>query len=102
MARHETCACCHARVVPIRPSFAARAAFFGALLPFAAMMLAYPFGGFLWPFIVPLLMVAGMGIGPLVDAAFAPALCPECHRRFTAVTVEEPLPAARAATILRA
>ena len=101
MARHETCACCHARVVPVRPSFAARAAFFGALLPFFALLLAYPFGGFLWPFIVPVVMLGGFGLGPLVDAAFAPATCPECNKRFTALE-REPLPAARPATILRA
>lgn len=101
MADLETCACCGARVAPVRPSIAAKAAFFAALLPLLAMLLAYPFLGFLWTFVIPVVMAAGMGIGPLIDAAFAPATCPECHRRFTAA-VEERLPAARSATILRA
>lgn len=100
MKAHETCACCRTRVIPIRPSFGARAAFYAAMTFFLAMAVGYPFLGFLWTFVIPILMVAGFGIGPLVDAAFAPALCPECHRRFTPAA--ERLPAAQPATILRA
>lgn len=101
MAAQQTCACCRARVVPVRPTLAARAAFVAALLPMLAMLLAYPFLGFLWTFAIPIVMAAGMGIGPLIDRAFAPATCPACHRRFTA-RVEDRLPAASPATILRA
>lgn len=96
MSAHETCSCCRARVNPVRPSFAARAAFFGLLLGFVGLVAAYPLFGFLWTFTIPVLMVAGMGIGPLVDAAFAPALCPSCGRRFEPApeTRVEPVPAA--------
>jgi hypothetical protein len=102
MADLETCACCGARVAPVRPSVAARLAFYAAVVPLALMLLAYPFLGFLWTFVIPVVMAAGMGIGPLIDAAFAPAICPACDRRFTAVPAEERLPAAQPATILRA
>lgn len=101
MAAHETCACCRARVVPVRPTLGARLRFYAGLLPFLAMLLGYPFLGFAWTFVIPVVMAAGFGIGPLVDAAFAPATCPACHRRFEALVADR-LPAARAATILRA
>ncbi len=84
MAAHETCACCRARVTPVRPSFAARASFFALVAGFLGLVFAYPLFGFLWTFTLPVLMVAGMGLGPLVDAAFAPPLCPDCGRRFAA------------------
>ena len=100
---HETCAACRARVEPVRPSLGSKLAFYGALAPVLAMLLAYPFFGFLWTFIVPVAMAGGMGLGPLVDAAFAPAMCPECHRRFEPLheSVPEALPESVTATMLR-
>jgi len=98
---HETCAACRARVEPVRPSFGSKLAFYAGLAPVCGILFAYPFFGFLWTFIVPLAMVAGFGIGPLVDAAFAPAMCPACDRRFEPMPASEPLPATSAATMLR-
>lgn len=100
---HETCAACRARVEPVRPSFGSKLAFWAALAPMLGMFLAYPLGGFLWTFTIPIVMVAGLGIGPLVDAAFAPAMCPACDRRFEPHVEPhtERLPDAAPATMLR-
>ena len=98
---HETCAACRARVEPVRPSLASKVAFYAALVPVLGMLLAYPFFGFLWAFLAPIVMLGGFGLGPLVDAAFAPAMCPACDRRFIAEPREERLPEAAAATMLR-
>jgi hypothetical protein len=97
---HETCAACRSSVAPIRPSLGSKLACYGGLGALLSLVLAYPFGGFLWTFTIPVLMAAGFGIGPLIDAAFAPPLCPECHRRFEPLA--EPLPKRAAPTILRA
>ncbi|MBI2394897.1 MAG: hypothetical protein HYV09_35335 [Deltaproteobacteria bacterium] len=83
---HETCAACRAQVVPVRPSLGARAAFATLGLGMLAMLFGYPFIGFLWPFVIPVVLIGGMGLGPLVDAAFAPVTCPSCHRRFEAAS----------------
>lgn len=103
MHSHETCAACRAQVTPVRASFGARVALFALGGGFLAMALAYPFFGFLWTFTIPVLMIAGMGLGPLVDAAFAPAICPSCHRRFAPATqqAEQRLPSGAQATMLR-
>ncbi len=100
---HETCAACRARVEPVRPSFGSKVAFYAGLAPFVGLVLAYPFGGFLWMFTIPILMLAGLGIGPLVDAAFAPAMCPACDRRFEPLVEPraERLPQPAPATMLR-
>jgi hypothetical protein len=98
---HKTCAACRARVEPVRPSLGSKVAFYAALVPVLGMLLAYPFFGFLWTFIVPVVMLGGFGIGPLVDAAFAPATCPACERRFVAEPEEERLPEPSPATMLR-
>lgn len=113
---HETCAACRAQVVPVRPSLGARVAFATLGLGMVAMLFGYPFIGFLWPFVIPVVLIGGMGLGPLVDAAFAPVTCPSCHRRFVSAPTsvdpaeaassvphdQEGLPAGVATTILRA
>lgn len=106
MHSHETCAACRAQVTPVRPSFSARLALAVLGLGFLAMAFAYPFFGFLWTFTIPVLLIGGMGLGPLVDAAFAPVICPSCHRRFepmVAASSEERqrLPAGGEPTMLR-
>jgi len=103
MHSHETCAACRAQVTPVRASFGARVALAALGLGFLAMAFSYPFFGFLWTFTIPVLMLAGMGLGPLFDAAFAPTLCPACHRRFepAAAPAAERLPAGAPATMLR-
>jgi hypothetical protein len=88
-------------VAPVHPSFGSKLAFYAALLPVLGMLFAYPFFGFLWTFIAPVVLLGGLGIGPLAHAAFAPAICPACDRRFLPQPSEERLPEAAPATMLR-
>ena len=108
MHSHETCAACRAQVTPVRASFGARLALVALGLAFVAMAFSFPFFGFLWTFTIPVLMLAGMGLGPLVDAAVEPTICPACQRRFEPARLaresrveEQRLPAGAQPTMLR-
>ncbi len=75
------CSCCGQSVV-IERNVGARVRFAVGLVGLVALLCLVPTLGFAMFMVSPIVGVAGLGISPLAREAFAPPICPACHRRF--------------------
>lgn len=75
----SACAACGSTAPPVRP-LAPRLTFFGGLLALSLFLVLSPALGFALFFLSPVVVITGLGIGPLAREAFARPTCRDCGR----------------------